>query len=268
MKEHHVFCLWRKHDGLKKSIYDNFNVVEHKSFNLIGEERANKVRSIYEIYIVGEDERIWSKEPIDIIVVSVNSNYGIRTTAGTKNTRYVNTDIFDFKTNIRKNLNINFKYLHASDHITEANMVFKAFNMEKYITNFTMIDLKKCKSIRWNVNPFTSGKSVYNNTDNYSYINIIDSPHYKFLVGDKKPYIDYVSKIDTHHSDISKFKNLIQNFDYKNYGSCDRLINISYINNEPVIIDGLHRASIILKNNSMLESVVVKVVIIKNEVYK
>ena len=35
MKEHHVFCLWRKHDGLKKSIYDNFNVVEHKSFNLL-----------------------------------------------------------------------------------------------------------------------------------------------------------------------------------------------------------------------------------------
>ena len=114
---------------------------------------------------------MWSTEPIDIIVVSVNSNYGIRTTAGTKNTRYVNTDIFDFKTNIRKELNINFRYLHSSDHITEANMVFKAFDMEKYITNSTMVDLKKCKAIKWNVNPFKLGKSVYDDTNNYDYIN-------------------------------------------------------------------------------------------------
>lgn len=268
MIEYHTFCLWREHSGVRQAIYDNFDVVEHKSFNLTGEERAKKVRAIYEIYIVGEDERIWSTVPIDIIVVAVNSNYGIRTTAGTKNTRFVNTEIFDFKTSVRKNLDINFRYLHATDHINEANMVFEAFDMKKYITDVTMIDLKKCKSVLWNINPFGQNNSIYDNIDNYSYIDVKDSPHYKFLNGNKNSYIDYVTKIDTHHSDVSKYETLIRNFNYETYGSDDRLIKISYINNLPVIVDGLHRASILLNYFDVLDSIVVKTLIVKNELYK
>jgi hypothetical protein len=147
-------------------------------------------------------------------------------------------------------------------------MVFKAFGMGKYITNATMVDLKKCKCVRWNINPFGLGTIPYENADNYDYIDLVDSPHYKLLEGDKALYIDYISKIDLCHSDMSKFENLINNFNYENYGSCNRLIQVCNINGETVITDGLHRAAIILKRNAALESVVVRSIIIKNELYK
>tara|TARA_R100000278_G_scaffold53389_1_gene44755 strand:+ start:240 stop:1061 length:822 start_codon:yes stop_codon:yes gene_type:complete len=270
MKEYHAFCLWREHKELRELIYKSFKVVESKKYDLAPEVRAKKVRDIYEIFIVGEDERIWSKHPIEIIVVEVDAEYGIRTTGGTKNTRFVNTEVFDFKTNSRKKLGINFRYIHATDHVLESNKVFKSFELPQYITDFTMVNLREARAVKWHVNPFKLGLKAYENTENYDFLKITECPHYNFLQGQKDEYLKYVKKIDTVHSDADRYRKLIEKFDYKKYNSSEKkdLIQVSYIDEKPVIIDGLHRASILIYNYQQLDDIVVRVRINDNHQYR
>ena len=268
MKEYHAFCLWREHRQLVKEIYNNFEVVLDKKFSFPAEERAKKVRSIYEVFIVNKDERIWSNHPIQIIVVKVDSKYTIRTTAGSKNTRFVNKHIFDFKTKVRQKFNINHRFIHATDHIGEASLIFKSFDIQDFNSGFTMVNLKSCKAVLWNITPFGKGLDVYNKHINYNYTDIINTPHYNFLFGKEHEYKLYISEIDTHHADISRFKSLIRNFDSQNYGSDDRVIKICFTNHHPVIFDGLHRASILLQKYKHLEQINIKAAIEKNSNYK
>lgn len=265
--EYHAFCLWRNHPILKQKIIENFNVVADKFFDLSPDKRTKLVRDIYEIFIVDEDERIWSSHPIEILVVKVPLNYGIRTTAGTKDIRFVNIDIFDFKTRIRKELGINFKFLHSTDHVLEANLVFKSFDMPEFLTNITMIDLKNIHGIVWNVNPFNLGTMAFDNTNNYNYIPILDTHHYKYIHGNKG-YIDYVKYIDTKHKNYKNYDQLINQFDCDNYNSSNDLIKIIYKRNITVILDGLHRACIMLYKYNNMKMVMVRSEISEFDLYK
>ena len=77
---------------------------------------------------------------------------------------------------------------------------------------------------------------------------IKDSPHFQYVQNNKKPYIEYINKnigykLQEDHYPES-FEKLINNFD-KNYN--DKRLKNSYIivNKDKVILDGLHRVSIL-----------------------
>ena len=81
-------------------------------------------------------------------------------------------------------------------------------------------------------------------------MSIEETPHFQYLQGNKKNYIDYVNKnigihLQQDHYPLS-FDKLIKNFD-KNY--CDHSSKKSYIiiNSNNEVMDGVHRVAI-LKN--------------------
>ena len=81
-------------------------------------------------------------------------------------------------------------------------------------------------------------------------VSIDESPHYQYVQGNKDPYIEYVNKNigeklqEDHYPEA--FEKLINNFDI-NYNETRRKKSLIIINKDKVIIDGLHRVSI-LKN--------------------
>ena len=83
--------------------------------------------------------------------------------------------------------------------------------------------------------------------------NIIDTPHYQFLLGKQDDYIKYTTKIyptpGVH--DKNTFTKLIQNLDHNRYNSCNKNLVKVRMNNKKQyqISDGIHRASILFKNN-------------------
>jgi hypothetical protein len=87
-----------------------------------------------------------------------------------------------------------------------------------------------------------------NDPNNYK---IINSPHYKYVCNDRNAYINYYSKymgiyLQDNHTP-QEFDKLIANFNPNTYNlEGSRLI---LINNNLQVCDGLHRLSILKKNN-------------------
>ena len=84
---------------------------------------------------------------------------------------------------------------------------------------------------------------------NKGIIQIQDSPHFKYVKGDKDDYLSYVSKnigvtLQENHFHQS-FDHLISNFDL-NYQEAEKKSCI-IVNSGNIILDGLHRCSIMLK---------------------
>jgi len=80
---------------------------------------------------------------------------------------------------------------------------------------------------------------------------IIESPHYKYVCNDKNPYINYYSKyIGTYLQDNHtphQFDKLIENFNPNTYNLEETRLII--INQNYQVYDGVHRLSILKKNN-------------------
>ena len=86
-----------------------------------------------------------------------------------------------------------------------------------------------------------------NEHNNYK---LIESPHYKYICNDKIPYINYYSKymgiyLQDNHTP-QQFDKLIENFNPNTYNSEENRLII--INNKFLVLDGLHRLSILKKN--------------------
>ena len=85
------------------------------------------------------------------------------------------------------------------------------------------------------------------------------SPHYKYVMGNKKDYINYMKSSGIYagygleHS-FSKYDNLIKNFDKSKMG----VIKCVLRSGKYIIVDGVHRVSILL--NRGIESEMVKIV--------
>jgi hypothetical protein len=96
---------------------------------------------------------------------------------------------------------------------------------------------------------------VKTNPNILEHIKIEDSPHFKFVNGDKQPYIDYFynmvvpiectlnNSIVSHPHNPKKFEFLIKNFEIEKYGE----IIVIEENGNYYIHDGAHRCSILLK---------------------
>ena len=85
------------------------------------------------------------------------------------------------------------------------------------------------------------------------------SPHYTYVMGNKKDYINYMKSSGIYagygleHS-FSKYDNLIKDFDKSKMG----VIKCVLRNGKYILVDGVHRVSILL--NRGIESEMVKIV--------
>jgi len=87
-----------------------------------------------------------------------------------------------------------------------------------------------------------------NDPNNYK---IIDSPQYKYICNNKNPYINYYTKyignaLQDHHTPL-QFDKLIENFNPNTYNLEE--LRLIIINNNFQVYDGVHRLSILKKNN-------------------
>ena len=145
--------------------------------------------------------------------------------------------------------------IHATDYESQTEYLLKFLDM-KNISFYKRYDNLNIE-IPWHLSLGNKNiiKDVYLNDLKCSIIDkgifpINDSPHFQYVQGNKNSYIEYVNKnigekLQEDHYPES-FDKLINNFD-KKYN--DKRLKKSYIivNKDNVILDGLHRASI-LKN--------------------
>ena len=85
------------------------------------------------------------------------------------------------------------------------------------------------------------------------------SPHYTYVMGDKKEYINYMKSSGIYagyglEHGFSKYDNLIKNFDKSKMG----VIKCVLRSGKYILVDGVHRVSILL--NRGIESEMVKMV--------
>jgi hypothetical protein len=109
-----------------------------------------------------------------------------------------------------------------------------------HITISKIIQIKKI-----NIDKLTV--RLANDHNNYK---LIETPHYKYICNDKIPYINYYSKymgsyLQDNHTP-QQFDKLIENFNPNTYNSEENRLII--INNKFLVLDGLHRLSILKKN--------------------
>jgi len=77
-------------------------------------------------------------------------------------------------------------------------------------------------------------------------IQLKDSPHYKFLCGDIKPYIDYLKIANQPDHSVLKYEKLIQQFSYLSSKYENDYIVCLKKDDVYIIQDGFHRACILL----------------------
>lgn len=85
-------------------------------------------------------------------------------------------------------------------------------------------------------------------------INPLDSPHYKYINGDKDEYITYMNNVYQPEHSPYIFDKLIKNFDINKMGN----IVCKYIDGEYIVQDGFHRTCILLYKN--VEYVNIKII--------
>ncbi len=82
-------------------------------------------------------------------------------------------------------------------------------------------------------------------------VDIIDSPQYKFLLGDELLYKNYIdkyfgTKLKAYY-DLEKYSKLSKNFDYLSKGNELSFIIVKKVDSSYLVLDGLHRTSIVTK---------------------
>jgi hypothetical protein len=138
------------------------------------------------------------------------------------------------------------EWFHSSDNALEGYYIMNALNIDKqlYNTPFTFVDIELLNVAVWNSYPHKKNRPPYN----YTIKPLKETTQYKYICGNKEPYKHFIIHCDPRN--LNDFENLIKSFDYKGYNNCDdpnKLINIGIRdNNELLIIDGCHRASLLL----------------------
>ena len=166
----------------------------------------------------------------------------------------------DSNLQLSKNLSPGISHNHII-HITDSNK--ECIELCKYLLNKEPKEYvnKKINNIyiQWHLKINNQIKKINVNIDNL-YIRlannpnkykIIDSPHFKYVCNNQKPYIDYYCKyigsyLQDNHTP-SQFDKLIKNFNPYTYNFEESRLII--INQNFQVCDGVHRLSILKKNN-------------------
>jgi hypothetical protein len=143
--------------------------------------------------------------------------------------------------------------IHSSDIEEETSLILEYFKLNK----------DEIFDLTGNIY-FNYSKKIINvdcdkivvNTTYKDYINVRESPHYKYLLGEKNQYDNYILQslgtIICHDNLSGAFDKLINNFEYgkviqnvPNYIICNYNKDID----KYIVYDGLHRLSILVFNN-------------------
>lgn len=145
--------------------------------------------------------------------------------------------------------------IHATDYSSQTDYLLKYFNLNTvgYYQRYDNFDYH----IPWHLEVSASGivekdvniSDLKCNVLGKGIVKVQDSPHFKYVKGDKDDYLSYVSKnigvtLQEDHFHQS-FDHLISNFDL-NYQEAEKKSCI-IVNSDNIIQDGLHRCSIMLK---------------------
>ena len=211
------------------------------------------------------------KSPKKIMSVLVINKDPKELEMGTGNFKHIQCErINQTKLNIRSKFNPFFKNpkmkinplpigvshehcIHATDYESQTEYLLGFLEMKNigFYKRFDNFDIE----IPWHLSLSKNNtiKKINVNKLKGSVINIgnvfIDNtPHFQYVQGNKKPYIEYVNRnigetLQEDHYPES-FEKLINNFD-QNYNDKNQKKSFIIINKDNVILDGLHRASIL-----------------------
>ena len=161
--------------------------------------------------------------------------------------------------------------IHACDTLDETvelSKHFCNFHPNKLLKNscvngklkspYFLKEFKTYKIEQININDVKCRIFTNNNIES---VNISETPHYKYITGDKNKYINYINKyigIILHDNHLPyKYDNLIRNFDVKNY-NFDEEKRFIFVNKNNEILDGLHRICILYNENNNMNINVIK----------
>lgn len=267
LKELGIVIIWDyvSSQDILKILKKKFNILEVKDINWKNKsikERFEIVNRLYENDILMNDWRVLgkptktkSKMNIDkikvVIIHDLVQKYDIKVSRGTGKEKYLNVNFYNIKILIRD------KYgkhsVHITDECNEYNKTLKIFEFDKkYKSELKLLDINELKCV---IEKKRLNKSE--NSDDKLFLNVKETPHYKYLNNDKNEYNIYTLNNKKHNP--LNYDKLIQNFNYSNYNSNifsghRPLISVSKHKNtydknkiDYVICDGIHRASILCK---------------------
>lgn len=139
------------------------------------------------------------------------------------------------------------KYLGFREGIkTFENTPNKLLDTKHHITNFNKFIIRYVKMSKVYCNILKGKKD----SSRKILTSIEKTPHYKFLKGNVKPYIEYLNEFSGHllqdDYSVSKFTNMSRNFSYlKEPFNNHYILTKEFKPNEFHVLDGVHRASIL-----------------------
>ncbi len=253
---------------------DNYKLVRLKYHRFNNTERF--IKNIYKCDSVPikhliSKTRYLLKSPKRIFSVLVKNKDPKEFKMGTGEFQHIQCErINQTKLDIRSKFNPSFKYrlrkinplprgvshehcIHATDYESQTEYLLKFLGMQSigFYKKYDNLNIE----IPWHLplGKYNLIKRININELKCSIIDkgivsIKDTPHYKFVEGNKNPYIEYVDRHigeklqEDHYSEA--FEKLINNFD-KNYNNKNKKKSYIIINKENLILDGLHRFAIL-----------------------
>jgi hypothetical protein len=152
--------------------------------------------------------------------------------------------------------------IHASDNELQVHHLLKYLGYDEGVYRF---DRHKNKpfDVPHFIDPFHKYKLVEIDIDDlvcntlvedkHQRITIEESPQYKFLLGFEEEYKEYIEmnqglKLKAYY-DLDKYKEISKDFDYLSRGYETNFVIVKRIDDKYLVLDGLHRASIMKHQN-------------------
>lgn len=153
--------------------------------------------------------------------------------------------------------------VHASDNEVQVHHALKLLGYQKGLHFFETHKKKPFKVPHfldlfdnYKIHEINTNEMVCNTIINNKILTIpiSESPQYKFLLGYEKEYQEYIEKYQgtklKSYYDLIKYKNMLSNFTYLSKKFEGSYVIVKKVNNSFLILDGLHRASIVKYQNN------------------
>jgi hypothetical protein len=148
--------------------------------------------------------------------------------------------------------------IHASDNEMQVHHLLKYLGYNEGVYRFDRHNNKPFEIPHF-IEPFEEYKIHEINIDKlvcntivdnkHKTIDIVDSPQYRFLEGFEDEYRSYIDKYQgtklKAYYDLEKYKKISNDFDYLSSGYETSFVLVKKVKNKYIVLDGLHRASIV-----------------------
>ena len=282
------FLIWGHGIKYKKRIIELINSEENFDIKMIVHhniKNINKfVKKVYQydyvpyFHLRGKTRYLMTtpKEVLFVFIKNNNPREVWRLGCGTGHIE--SESIVELKNTIRNNFNERKEdkrtenhVVHASDNEMQVNDIIKYLGYKEGIKLFDRHKNKPVK-IPYFIGEFDSYQIKEIDINDircniledfkHKMVGIEDSPQYKFLLGKEKEYQEYVDKYSggflRAYYDLTKYKEISLNFSYLSNGYETEYIVVKKVQNIYLVIDGLHRVSIV-KNQGHQKLIVMEI---------